>query len=54
MFTRIVDFMFRNRIWNRANELWMSFALSNPKTQIINVVSTANNFLKTSTIMGRK
>ena len=43
MLTRIVDFMFRNRIWNRANELWMSFALSNPKTQIINVVSTANN-----------
>ena len=43
MLTRIVDFMFRNRFWNRANEVWMSFALSNPKTQIINVVSTANN-----------
>ena len=34
---------FRNKFWNRANELWMSAALSNPKTQIINVVSTANN-----------
>ena len=43
MLTRIVDFVFRNRFWNRANEVWMSFALSNPKTQIINVVSTANN-----------
>ena len=43
MLTRIVDFLFRNRFWNRANEVWMSFALSNPKTQIINVVSTANN-----------
>ena len=43
MLTRIVDFAFRNRFWNRANEVWMSFALSNPKTQIINVVSTANN-----------
>ena len=43
MLTRIVDFMFRNKFWNRANEVWMSFALSNPKTQIINVVSTANN-----------
>ena len=35
MLTRIVDFAFRNRFWNRANEVWMSFALSNPKTQII-------------------
>ena len=43
MLTRITDFMFRNKFWNRANEVWMSFALSNPKTQIINVVSTANN-----------
>ena len=43
MLTRIVDFMFRNKFWNRMNEVWMSFALSNPKTQIINVVSTANN-----------
>ena len=43
MLTRIVDFIFRNKFWNRANEVWMSFALSNPKTQIINVVSTANN-----------
>ena len=43
MLTRIVDFVFRNRFWNRANEVWMSAALSNPKTQIINVVSTANN-----------
>ncbi len=43
MLSRIVDFMFRNKFWNRANEVWMSFALSNPKTQIINVVSTANN-----------
>ena len=43
MLTRIVDFIFRNKWWNRANEVWMSFALSNPKTQIINVVSTANN-----------
>ena len=43
MLTRIIDFAFRNKFWNRANELWMSAALSNPKTQIINVVSTANN-----------
>ena len=43
MLTRIVDFAFRNRFWNRANEVWMSFALSNPKTQVINTISTANN-----------
>jgi hypothetical protein len=43
MLTRIVDFIFRNKFWNRANEVWMSFALSNPKTQVINTISTANN-----------
>ena len=43
MLTRIMDFTFRNQAWNKANEVWMSFALSNPKTQIINIVSTANN-----------
>ena len=35
------DFVFRNNWWNKANEVWMSSALSNPKTQIINFASTA-------------
>ena len=56
MLTRIVDFIFRNQFWNRANEVWMSFALSNPKTQVINTISTANNlFLRPlSTWVGSK
>ena len=47
MLIRITDFLFRNQIWNKANELWMASALSLPKTQIINIASnTVNSFLK--------
>ena len=43
MLIRIVDFLFRNNFWNKANEIWMSAALSNIKTQAINVLSTGLN-----------
>ena len=40
---RVSDFLFRNQFWNKANELWMSAALSLPKTQIVNITSTGLN-----------
>lgn len=40
---RVTDFLFRNKFWNKANELWMSAALSLPKTQIVNITSTGLN-----------
>ena len=43
MLIRITDFLFRNQFWNKANEIWMSSALSNFKTQAINIVSTGLN-----------
>ena len=43
MLIRITDFLFRNQFWNKANEVWMSSALSNIKTQAINVLSTGLN-----------
>ena len=42
MLTRIVDFAFRNRFWNRANEVWMSFALSNPKSLKMEITESCN------------
>ena len=42
---RIADFIFRNKVWNVANELWMVSALSLPKTQIVNAVSTGVNMI---------
>ena len=47
MLIRITDFLFRNQFWNKANEVWMSSALSNLKTQAINVLSTGlNQYIK--------
>ncbi len=43
MLIKIVDFLFRNNFWNKANEVWMSAALSNIKTQAINILSTGLN-----------
>ena len=43
MLIKIVDFLFRNQFWNKANEVWMSAALSLPKTQVINILSTGLN-----------
>ena len=43
MLIKITDFLFRNQFWNKANEVWMSSALSNIKTQAINVLSTGLN-----------
>jgi len=43
MLIRITDFLFRNNFWNKANEVWMSAALSVPKTQVINITSTMMN-----------
>lgn len=43
MITRTLSFIFNNKFWNGVNELWMSSALSVPKTQLINLVSTGLN-----------
>jgi len=49
---RVLGFIFKNKGWNVANELWMSAALSLPKTQIVNAVSTGVNlFLKPIDLM---
>ena len=40
---KITDFLFRNNFWNKVNEVWMSSALSNVKTQAVNVISTGIN-----------
>ena len=49
---RVLGFIFKNKGWNVANELWMSAALSLPKTQIVNAVSTGVNlFLKPVDLM---
>tara|TARA_Y100001970_G_C14247709_1_gene869518 strand:- start:762 stop:4415 length:3654 start_codon:yes stop_codon:yes gene_type:complete len=40
---KITDFLFRNNFWNKVNEVWMSSALSNIKTQAVNVISTGIN-----------
>ena len=42
---RIADFIFKNKFWNVANEIWMISALSLPKTQIVNAVSTGVNMI---------
>ena len=43
MLIKIVDYLFRNQVWNKVNEVWMSSALSNIKTQAINILSTGLN-----------
>lgn len=40
---KTVDFLFKNNMWNKINEVWMSMALSNIKTQAVNVISTGIN-----------
>jgi hypothetical protein len=56
MLIRISDYLFRNNFWNKANEVWMSAALSLPKTQVINVLSTGlNQYIKPiESIIGSK
>ena len=49
---RISDLIFRNKFWNVANEIWMSAALSLPKTQVVNAISTGvNMFMKPIDLM---
>ena len=49
---RVTDFIFKNKGWNIANELWMSAALSLPKTQVVNAISTGLNlFMKPVDLM---
>jgi hypothetical protein len=44
---RVTDFIFKNKFWNIANEIWMISALSVPKTHFINTLSTGLNlFMK--------
>lgn len=38
---RIFDYVFSNKIWDVANEIWINALLSNPKTQLINATSNA-------------
>ena len=49
---RISDLIFKNKFWNVANEIWMSAALSLPKTQVVNAISTGvNMFMKPVDLM---
>lgn len=45
MLSKVTNFVFNNRFWNAANEVWMSAALSLPKTHIINAISAATNLI---------
>ena len=36
---KVINFAFRNRVWDIANEIWINALLSNPKTQLINLTS---------------
>ena len=36
---KVINFAFRNRVWDIANEVWINALLSNPKTQLINLTS---------------
>ena len=40
---KIMDYLLFNNFWNKVNEVWMSSALSNVKTQAVNVISTGVN-----------
>ena len=52
MYSKSCRFIFKNKGWNVMNELWMSAALSLPKTQVVNGISTGvNMFLKPVDLM---
>jgi len=52
MLSKVTNFVFNNRFWNAANELWMISVLSLPKTHIINAVTAmANLALKPINVM---
>ena len=36
---QVLNFAFKNRMWNVANEIWINALLSSPKTQLVNAVS---------------
>ena len=49
---RVTDLIFKNKGWNMVNEFWMAAALSLPKTQVVNAISTGLNlYLKPIDLM---
>lgn len=38
-FMKLLRYVFKNRGWELANEVWINFLLSSPKTHLVNITS---------------
>ena len=36
---KLLRYVFKNRGWELANEVWINFLLSSPKTHLVNITS---------------